>query len=466
MNSRQRKTIYACAIVVLLVPIIWLGRPSSGTAEGGSGGKLAQMRQEYDLGENALGNIDPTSSAMNLVLLGLRGPAASVLHQRALEYQGKKDWAKLRATVDSIIKLQPHYEEVWKFQGWNLSYNVSREWDKVDDRFYWVKEGIKFTKRGTERNLTSAILFHTVAEYVGRKIGMSDEKRFFRKFFIDDPDDALWGANSPDTEINPDAKDNYLVAKDWYTDTNEIEALHGIDGVEEVFARQGPSRAQMSYASVIEQEDDFSDEPTADELDEWKSAAVAAWDKAHYEWTEEYGKDRFKGLDDVLYMLNANEADLRSLADENGVTLDRQLIIFDQNVKMVNYNVWTEISEAEKDMQTVEAHLAFRLGKRAYAKGLTNDSLDENEKTVISEAEQHFHRGLELMEKVLDDHPAIRIQDTFIDEIMIAAFYYKRIHELNGKEMPRNFPLAAFMQKHREREPDIYVQWMIETQGM
>ena len=120
---------------------------------------------------------------MNLVLLGLRGPAASVLHLKAIEYQERKQWAKLRTTVDSIILLQPHYVQIWKFQGWNLAYNVSREWDKVDDRFYWVKEGIKFLQRGTERNNTIPILEHNVGEVIDKKMGGLGRKEILPRIF-------------------------------------------------------------------------------------------------------------------------------------------------------------------------------------------------------------------------------------------------------------------------------------------
>ena len=111
LNSRQRKMSYFIGIILLLGPIVYLGFPAEQNAadsQSGGLGKLAQMRQQYDLGEATLGKVDPSSSAMNLVLLGLRGPAASVLHLKAIEYQEKKQWAKLRTTVDSIILLQPH----------------------------------------------------------------------------------------------------------------------------------------------------------------------------------------------------------------------------------------------------------------------------------------------------------------------------------------------------------------------
>lgn len=130
VNSRQRKIWYGVGILLLLGPVVYLGFPARQTAgavaDSGGLGVLSQKRQQYDLGEATLGKVDPSSSAMNLLLLGLRGPAATVLQLKAIDYQERKQWAKLRATVDSIIMLQPHYVQIWKFQGWNLAYNVSR----------------------------------------------------------------------------------------------------------------------------------------------------------------------------------------------------------------------------------------------------------------------------------------------------------------------------------------------------
>ncbi|MCA9064216.1 MAG: hypothetical protein KDA96_14195, partial [Planctomycetaceae bacterium] len=118
LSSRNRKFIYVGSIIVLLLPIIWLGAPA--TSGGTSGGRLAVMRNEYGIGETSVGDVDPTSSAANLLLLGLRGPAAGVLHMQAIGYQDRKEWNKLEDTVETVRRLQPHYVEIWKFQGWNL----------------------------------------------------------------------------------------------------------------------------------------------------------------------------------------------------------------------------------------------------------------------------------------------------------------------------------------------------------
>ncbi|MCH9793350.1 MAG: IRE (iron responsive element), partial [Planctomycetes bacterium] len=200
LTSEHRKLAYIIAIIVLLIPVIWLGMPSTG--EDGSGGELAKLRVEHELGESTLGDVDPSSASMNFVLLGLRGIATNLLWMDANEHQKKKEWAKLRSTVDSIILLQPHYMKVWDFQGWNLAYNVSAEWDAVEDRYFWVKEGIKFLNEGVTRNERFPELDWKVGNLHGQKVGRSDEWRLFRKFYKVDPDTERF-ENGPDPEINP-----------------------------------------------------------------------------------------------------------------------------------------------------------------------------------------------------------------------------------------------------------------------
>ena len=170
---------YLAGIVILLIPVIGLGMPAG--SDEGSGGKLADLRQAYDLGETSLGEVDPSSATMNLVLLGLRGVAANLLWMEHEELKKTKNWSQMRATTRSIILLQPHFLKVWRFHGWDLAYNVSAEWDSIADRYYWVKEGAIFTMDGTDRNQQYTELYWDVGHILGHKIGNSDEWRDFRK---------------------------------------------------------------------------------------------------------------------------------------------------------------------------------------------------------------------------------------------------------------------------------------------
>ncbi len=459
LTSRQRKLVYAGCILLLLIPIVWLGAPTSedvipGSRASVSGGVLAQMRVEHDLGESTLGEIDPSSAAMNLVLLGLRGPAAGVLHLQALDYQEKKDWAKLKATVDSIIKLQPHYVEIWKVQGWNLAFNVSREWDQVADRFYWVKEGLKFLQLGTNRNQTSTFLYHNVGDFTGRKIGNSDEKKFFREFFISDPDVESFDGGA-DPETNPQGKDNYLVAHDWFEITNEKDEVYRIQGMTHVFARQGPSRSLFDYAKAM-QDDGIFDESNR-----------AAWDDAYTEWTDVYGKEIFLGLNDVKYQLSCTEDELAALAKENGVPLERQRGVWEQNVKMVNYRFWQHLADCERDQLTVEAHRAIYAGKVAYSKAETLDSRDENGELQISNAQKLFEEGMAKLAQVMEKYPNLAYHDAYIEEGMLAVHYWTMIHEANIKEVPADYPLKDMVLENAARQMDIQRMFQLEVrQGL
>ena len=95
-TAQTRKLTYLGGIVLLLIPIIWLGLPSDGTA--GSGGRLAQLRSQYELGESDLGNVDPSSAAMNLVLLGMRGVAVNLLWVDLDKQKDMKRWAEIIPT--------------------------------------------------------------------------------------------------------------------------------------------------------------------------------------------------------------------------------------------------------------------------------------------------------------------------------------------------------------------------------
>jgi hypothetical protein len=131
--SFVRKISYIAAIALLLLPIAALSQPATiapGQQSGASaGGKLAQLRAQYNLAQAELGEIDPASETMKLSTLGLRGVAANILWGWANYYKKIEDWDKLESTVNQIIRLQPNFVEVWDFQAHNLSYNVSVEFD-------------------------------------------------------------------------------------------------------------------------------------------------------------------------------------------------------------------------------------------------------------------------------------------------------------------------------------------------
>ena len=69
--------------------------------------------------------------------------AANVLWTRAIDLQKVQEWDRLKVTVDMITKLQPHFLSIWTFQSWNLTYNVSVEWDAPEDKYEWIKQQLE-----------------------------------------------------------------------------------------------------------------------------------------------------------------------------------------------------------------------------------------------------------------------------------------------------------------------------------
>ena len=184
-----RKVIYMALMAALLLPLSLLSQPSTVAVEGRPatpGGILARERDEFKLGQGNLGKIDPASETIKLATLGMRGVAANLLWSKAEECKLKEDWTGLSATLEQIANLQPNYISVWRFQAWNLSYNISAEWDDYHDRYYWVIKGIEFLEKGIDYNAHEPRLLTDVGWFSSHKIGKSDERLQYRRLFRED----------------------------------------------------------------------------------------------------------------------------------------------------------------------------------------------------------------------------------------------------------------------------------------
>ncbi|TWT62621.1 hypothetical protein [Rubinisphaera italica] len=421
ISSQQRKLVYLIIIVLLLAPIVYFGAPGNGKDEN-SGGKLAQLRSKYDLGETSLGNVDPASATMNLVLLGLRGIASNMLWSQAVEQKSQKDWAGLRATVDSIVLLQPHFKQVWEFQGWNLAYNVSAEWDGVADRYEWVKEGAKFMMRGSDRNYKYPELYWESGRILGQKIGRADEKLFFRRYFLDDPNREGGG---PDPEVNPDGKDNYLAAKDWFEKANEVELQPGVSQsrLARVLFRSYPVRSQIDYANTFQEEGKF------DEIERIREA----WEVASTELREDWGSERFMTPAGAI-VLEANDEILEAIIHEEGdqVSLEQKHEWVNRRQNMSNYRYWRLLCRVESEAETIEAHRNLFLGKRAF--------IDRQD---TYEAERLLTQGMTTMEKILGEWPELKQEDNFREECLKSVVIWRGCKQAQGEEIPADFPLKS-----------------------
>jgi hypothetical protein len=305
-RSFVRKVVYLCAIGLLLVPVSWLSAPatrSSVSGQGSSGGKLARLRADYKLSQANLGEIDPASETIKLATLGMRGIAANLLWEKANHYKMTEDWTSFSATLEQITKLQPNFVTVWQYQAWNLSYNVSYEFDDYRDRYYWVMRGIDFLEDGTRYNENDPQLLWDMGWFLGYKIGRADEHVLYRRLFKND--EEYHPADRP-----REMRDNWLLGKQWLRKAQYAVDNYGKDvkGRTDLIFHSYPALWQMYYAATIESEGVFGE------------VARRAWATAAEDW-QQYGQRMIPMYDNTVVQLGRLEY-YRQQVDENQQQLD------------------------------------------------------------------------------------------------------------------------------------------------
>jgi hypothetical protein len=166
-QSRFRKFMYFGIILVLFAVTLGIRNfPKYG---------LNDQAQELSIRDEDLGEGDLTSQAIRLSLVGSRGITICGLWAAAQDKQMKHKWNELELIVRSLTKLQPHFIAPWRFQSWNLAYNVSVESDRVKDKFYHITRGIDLAAEGERKNKGNPDLRWDVGYFHQDKIGIADE---------------------------------------------------------------------------------------------------------------------------------------------------------------------------------------------------------------------------------------------------------------------------------------------------
>ncbi|MEM8680608.1 MAG: hypothetical protein AAGF97_14770, partial [Planctomycetota bacterium] len=320
-NSFYRKIAYLCGIAILIVPISLISAPAASRTQGG--GELSQLRRDYKLSQAQLGKIDPASASMSLATLGMRGVAANLLWQKAIESKKKEDWDVLKATLNQITKLQPNFVSVWQFQAWNISYNVSVEFDDFRHRYHWVKKGIDYLLEGTEYNESEPLLLWDAGWFFGHKMGRADEYKQFRRLFREDDDfhqelaldlNEVRGADGrPDNWLcgrwyfldaqraaDRGARIKRLATYYWMENERVIEKKQTpLRGKNPLIFHSDPPKALINYADAISEEGQLGE------------VSKIAWQQAGKEWND-YGNREIITSDGTTIHLNDLE---RALAE-------------------------------------------------------------------------------------------------------------------------------------------------------
>lgn len=510
MNQRQsflRKIKYLVVIVVLLLPLSWLSRPAAVDSQGQRsqrGGWLAQLRDQNRLSQANLGEVDPTGEAIKLATLGLRGVAANILWSKANHYKLVEDWTNFAATLQQISKLQPNYVAVWRYQAWNLSYNVSVEWDDYRDRYFWVIRGIDYLKEGIRYNEGDTRLVYDVGWFISHKIGMADERKQYRRLFREDDE---FNGTRPLAE-----RDNWLVGKEWFRRAEELVASKGVPilGVSPlVFYSKAPN-CQMSYATGIEEDGTFGE------------TARLAWERGGREWRA-FGDvdlptgdgqtmrlndlerlvaltgDTVKELDALQpglreqlreeKMAQLNEAELAALAipaeqrdfeqeglavqaarkvdvsieevaeriDEDKQAEAKQLVAqireqaplmgtIHSSRQIVNFEYWRMRCDVERTEDAIKTRELIHTAQQKMA-----DADLEGARTAFEQAFDHWH-------KVLEQFPAMRDDGIVGEELYRVIVGYHELLKQLDEPFPKNFVLQEVIDEHEpssfRAEPD------------
>jgi hypothetical protein len=398
-----RKLVYLAVIAALLIPLARLSQPSTAAMPGrpaSAGGVLAQKRQEFKLGQANLGKIDPASETLRLASFGLRGIAANILWNKAEEYKIKKDWTRLSAAYQQIAYLQPNFVNVWRFQAWNLSYNISHEFDDYHDKYRWVIKGLDFLEEGLDYNEGEPRLLQFVGWFARHKMGRSDERRQYRKLFHDDDDFHK--------RQRVHERDNFLFAREYYREAEDAvanprdERILQVAMSPTVFFMQS-SMAQMEYAQALEDDhaealaaatqrsDDVSRHAIEDRLRsidrDFQAKILAAWSDAARRWTQ-YGQRPFLSQDGQPYRL----ADLE---------------VYDNELKQVVDQLDVLAPGAREKLQIEKLAKLEPAERRAYETSAFERSKEQNELAQRAMLKLHVTHG-EVAERAEKDRQRAR----------------------------------------------------------
>ena len=174
MNSSRRIKIVLCLLAALLAAKNFMSLRG-----------LNAKRQEYGLThlEKPLENAPPALAFSTMALGGFRGLIANYLWIRANTLHLEGRYFETLTLADWITELQPRISDVWEYQGWNMVYNISREFDDPQERWLWIDSGIRLIRDEALRyNPYEPDLYRELAWFYQDKFGKTtdDEHRYYK----------------------------------------------------------------------------------------------------------------------------------------------------------------------------------------------------------------------------------------------------------------------------------------------
>jgi len=149
-----------------------------------------------------LQNAPPMLAFTTVALGGFRGLISNYLWIRANDLQNDDKYFEAAQLADWITDLEPHFAQVWAFQGWNMAYNISVKFKDFPDRWRWVERGIELLRdRGLPYNPDNTLIYQQLAWFFQHKMGqnLDDANLYYKRQWAEEMT-PFFGANGTNFE--------------------------------------------------------------------------------------------------------------------------------------------------------------------------------------------------------------------------------------------------------------------------
>jgi len=172
MNGRLKK------IILLLLAVMLL------TVSGQVQKLLNRDRSQLGLTRaSVLANAPPLLAFTTVALGGFRGLISNYLWIRSNDLQLDDKFFEAAQLADWITDLEPHFEQVWIFEAWNMAFNISVKFKDPSDRWRWVDQGIELLRdRALRYNPDAVMIYQNLAWLFQFKMGQNlDDANLYYK---------------------------------------------------------------------------------------------------------------------------------------------------------------------------------------------------------------------------------------------------------------------------------------------
>ena len=143
-----------------------------------------------------LKNAPPILAFTTVALGGFRGLIANALWIRASDLQEEDKFFEMVQLSDWIVKLEPHFTQVWLVQAWNMAYNISVKFSDPADRWRWVQRGIELLRDdGLTWNPNETLIYRELSWFFQHKMGnnLDDAHTYYKTAWASEMQEVLKG---------------------------------------------------------------------------------------------------------------------------------------------------------------------------------------------------------------------------------------------------------------------------------